>query len=134
MYLQRLVMDENVQYMLLALCWFFVRPVTGKCVCVCVRATHDQEDGLHSQSRGILLLVTLLPFATFSLFHSLGYVRNKILPTIFPNESKEIASWQFKIRQGIQMWTEKNYTSAMQFVAQTEVVVVMGRLLFGIFR
>ncbi|CDS13822.1 hypothetical protein LRAMOSA05996 [Lichtheimia ramosa] len=105
-YLQRLVMDENVQYMLLALCWFFVNPVT----------------------------VTLLPFATFSLFHSLGYVRNKILPTVYPSECKEITSWQFKIRQGIQMWTEKNYTSAMQFVAQTEVVAVMGRLLLGIFR
>lgn len=32
-YAQRLVMDENVQYLLLALYWFFSSPITGKCVC-----------------------------------------------------------------------------------------------------
>ncbi|KAL1928657.1 hypothetical protein VTP01DRAFT_2443, partial [Rhizomucor pusillus] len=104
-YAQRLVMDENVQYLLLALYWFLSRPIT----------------------------VTLIPFATFSTFHALGYIRTNIIPTVFPAPSNG-GTWQGRVQQQIKAWTDKNYDAAMRFVAQIEVVVIMGRLLLGIFR
>ncbi|KAI7851291.1 hypothetical protein BDC45DRAFT_224464 [Circinella umbellata] len=110
-YAQRLVMDENVQYLLLALYWFFSKPIS----------------------------VTLVPYATFSTFHALGYVRSNIIPTVFPvpsstASSSRAATWQAKTQQRIKSWTDKNYDTAMRFVAQIEVVGIMGRLLLGIFR
>jgi hypothetical protein len=41
-YIQRALMDENVQYLLLALYWYLQKPI----------------------------YITLIPFATFSLFHT----------------------------------------------------------------
>ncbi|KAI9484337.1 hypothetical protein BDB00DRAFT_775144 [Zychaea mexicana] len=113
-YAQRLVMDENVQYLLLALYWFFSKPIS----------------------------VTLVPFATFSTFHALGYVRSNIIPTVFPVPPSTASSssgsgpvtWQAKTQQRIKSWTDKNYDAAMRFVAQIEVVGIMGRLLLGVFR
>ncbi|KAI9316758.1 hypothetical protein BX666DRAFT_1946650 [Dichotomocladium elegans] len=112
-YAQRLVMDENIQYFLLALYWFFSYPIT----------------------------VALLPYATFSTFHALGYFRSNIIPTVFPappssgaSSSNAPTSWQVKTQQQIKGWTDKNYESAMRFVAQIEVVGIMGRLLLGIFK
>ncbi|CDS02767.1 hypothetical protein LRAMOSA00171 [Lichtheimia ramosa] len=117
-YAQRLVMDENVQYLLLALYWFFSSPIT----------------------------VTLVPYATFSLFHALGYVRSNIIPNVFPaapaaaaaasssSSGASTTTWQAKTQQQIKAWVDKNYETAMRFVAQIEVVGIMGRLLLGIFR
>ncbi|KAG2217803.1 hypothetical protein INT45_005633 [Circinella minor] len=110
-YAQRLVMDENVQYLLLALYWFFSKPIS----------------------------VTLVPYATFSTFHALGYIRSNIIPTVFPVPSSTASSsravtWQAKTQQRIKSWTDKNYDTAMRFVAQIEVIGIMGRLLLGIFR
>ncbi|KAI9249188.1 hypothetical protein BDA99DRAFT_590232 [Phascolomyces articulosus] len=115
-YAQRLVMDENVQYLLLALYWFLSKPIS----------------------------VTLVPYATFSTFHALGYIRSNIIPTLFPvppstasssggNNNRPV-TWQAKTQQGIKSWTDKNYDTAMRFVAQIEVVGIMGRLLLGVFR
>lgn len=80
-----------------------------------------------------LVLVTLIPFATFSTFHALGYIRTNIIPTVFPAPSNG-GTWQGRVQQQIKAWTDKNYDAAMRFVAQIEVVVIMGRLLLGIFR
>ncbi|KAI8090003.1 uncharacterized protein BX664DRAFT_146794 [Halteromyces radiatus] len=110
-YVQRMVVDENVQYFLLALYWFFSSPVE----------------------------VTLIPFATFSTFHSLGYIRTNIIPTVFPvprqaSGSNTPATWQAKTQQAIKSWTDKNYGYAMRFVATAEVTIIMPRLVLGLFR
>ncbi|KAI8144460.1 hypothetical protein BJV82DRAFT_68836 [Fennellomyces sp. T-0311] len=113
-YAQRLVMDENVQYLLLAMYWFFTSPIS----------------------------VTLVPFATFSTFHALGYVRSNIIPTVLPapastassSSGSRPATWQAKTQQQIKSWTDKNYDKAMRFVAQIEVIGIMGRLVLGLFR
>ncbi|ORZ15097.1 hypothetical protein BCR42DRAFT_416401 [Absidia repens] len=111
-YGQRLVMDENVQYFLLALYNFFSDPIE----------------------------VTLIPFVTFSIFHALGYTRTNIIPTVFPSPQQPTSSstpaptWQSNTQQTIKSWTEKNYSSAMRFVATAEVTIIMPRLLLGLFR
>ena len=87
-------------------------------------------------------LVTLVPYATFSTFHALGYVRSNIIPTVFPvppstassSSGSRPVTWQAKTQQHIKSWTDKNYDTAMRFVAQIEVIGIMGRLLLGIFR
>ncbi|KAG0162049.1 hypothetical protein DFQ30_004196, partial [Apophysomyces sp. BC1015] len=104
---QRLVMDENVQYLLLAIYWFFSPP----------------------------LLVTLVPYATFSWFHALGYIRTQLLPTVAPVAAGSTDNWQKKAQTVIAKWIdETNYKSAMRMVAQTEVVGIMGRLILGLFK
>ncbi|KAI9473595.1 MAG: hypothetical protein EXX96DRAFT_487981 [Benjaminiella poitrasii] len=115
-YARKLVMDENAQYLLLAFFWFFSSPIA----------------------------VTLIPFATFSAFHALGYVRTNIIPTVFPRPATAAANstngnapaiaWQVKTQQRIKAWTDKYYGVAMRFVAQSEVTVVAVRLIFGLFR
>ncbi|ORY94852.1 hypothetical protein BCR43DRAFT_494697 [Syncephalastrum racemosum] len=107
-YMQRLIMDENVQYMVLAFYWCLSRPMT----------------------------VTLIPYATFSLFHSLNYIRSNIIPTVFPaaQGAAGASSWQAKTQQRLKAWQDSNYEPAMRFVAQIEVIGIMGRLLLGIFQ
>jgi len=114
-YLQRALMDENVQYFALALYWFFHKPV----------------------------LVTLIPFCTFSLFHSLTFVRTTLLPKV-PSASpgnkppqadkakpQPPAGPLANVSKGIQAWVKEHFESAMLFVGFVEVIVVMGRVLIG---
>ncbi|KAI8064378.1 hypothetical protein BC940DRAFT_96284 [Gongronella butleri] len=108
-YAQRLMQDENFQYLLLALFWFFSQPVE----------------------------VSLIPFATFSLFHALGYVRQQVIPTVFPvprSNNASPATWQARTQQRIKVWTDKNYGAAMRFVATAEVTIIMPRLILGLFK
>ncbi|KAI9014880.1 hypothetical protein BC832DRAFT_173709 [Gaertneriomyces semiglobifer] len=55
-FLQRLLRDENTQYLMLALFWYFSKPLT----------------------------VSLIPYTVFSFFHSLNYVRSEIVPIFLP--------------------------------------------------
>ncbi|KAI8083362.1 uncharacterized protein B0P05DRAFT_467831 [Gilbertella persicaria] len=111
-YARKLVMDENAQYLLLALFWFFSNPIT----------------------------VSLIPFFTFSAFHALGYIRTNIIPNLFPrpttasNSGDASVSWQAKTQQQIKSLTDKYYGAAMRFVAQSEVTVIAVRLLIGLLR
>ncbi|RUS17177.1 hypothetical protein BC937DRAFT_90299 [Endogone sp. FLAS-F59071] len=109
-YAQRFFMDENVQYLFLAFYWYSNAPI----------------------------FFTLIPFATFSTFHTLSYLRTSIIPTLFPVVSVQAASsapapsgFSAQISQFIKQWTDHNYGPAMQFVSYVEVVGVMGRLLLG---
>ncbi|KAH9458000.1 hypothetical protein MJO28_005060 [Puccinia striiformis f. sp. tritici] len=106
-YLQRAAMDENVQYLVVALYWFFSKPI----------------------------FVTLLPFAIFSTFHSLSFIRTTFLPKV---PSKKDASGAEQPQQvgvvlsrGIQSWVKQNYESAMYCVAFIEVLVIQGRVTLG---
>ncbi|GAA5827598.1 hypothetical protein JCM3770_005939 [Rhodotorula araucariae] len=109
-YLQRALLDENVQYLLLALYWFLQKPI----------------------------YLTLIPFATFSLFHALTFLRTSVLPKppAAAGKSAPAAAAQpqtagMKASKTIQVWVKANYEKAMLFVAFVEVVVVFGRVLLG---
>ncbi|GAA5872564.1 hypothetical protein JCM8547_006944 [Rhodosporidiobolus lusitaniae] len=109
-YIQRALLDENVQYLLLAVYWFLQKPI----------------------------IVTLIPFATFSLFHTLTFLRTSVLPKAPSAPSgKNAPSSQVplgpgaKLSKAIQVWVKANYEKAMLFVAFVEVGVVFGRLLLG---
>ncbi|GAA5836447.1 hypothetical protein JCM11251_007082 [Rhodosporidiobolus azoricus] len=114
-WVQRALLDENVQYLLLALYWFMQKPI----------------------------YVTLLPFATFSLFHTLTFLRTSVLPKVPSAPAKGAAAQHHqqqqqqaltggaKLSKMIQVWVKANYEKAMQFVAFVEVMVVFGRLVLG---
>lgn len=80
----------------------------------------------------------MVPFFTFSAFHALGYVRNNIIPNVFPTAARTNgdapATWQAKAQQGIKTWTDKYYSTAMRFVAHSEVTIIAPRLILGLFR
>ncbi|GAA5979798.1 hypothetical protein JCM11641_002697 [Rhodosporidiobolus odoratus] len=119
-WLQRALLDENVQYLLLAGWWFVQKPIT----------------------------LTLLPFCTFSLFHTLTFLRTSVLPKVpspTPGQKKSATGTPaatatasgvpdapgVKVSRGIQTWVKAHYEQAMLFVAFIEVVGVFGRLLLG---
>ncbi|GAA6033397.1 hypothetical protein JCM8097_006731 [Rhodosporidiobolus ruineniae] len=109
-YVQRALLDENVQYLLLALYWFLQKPI----------------------------YVTLVPFATFSLFHTLTFLRTSVLPKApaapagaAKNATQPPAAGAAKLSKQIQVWVKAHYEQAMLFVAFVEVLLVFGRLLLG---
>ncbi|CAG8468295.1 15341_t:CDS:2 [Cetraspora pellucida] len=106
-YFQKINRDENVFYLVLACVWFMNAPV----------------------------FVTLLPYATFSLFHLITYIRANILPTFFPSSVSGSSSshsssaspyeqYAANISRFIQSWVHKNYDKAMRTVSFVEVVVI----------
>lgn len=81
---RRAFADENVQYMLLALFWYVISNRRGS-------LTHGQVDlqadrtYVYSLSQAMsLIAVTIIPFATFSLFHCLTFLRTNIIPKFVP--------------------------------------------------
>jgi len=110
---QRLLMDENVQYLILAFYWYCTAPI----------------------------FVTLIPFATFSTFHVLSYFRTNIIPTFFPTKpgtaqaangvAPASSGIPAQLSEFIKRLTDQNYGPAMQFVSNVEVIAVMGWLLLG---
>ncbi|PWN49655.1 hypothetical protein IE53DRAFT_317244, partial [Violaceomyces palustris] len=112
-YIQRAAMDENVQYLLLALYWWFSKPI----------------------------FLTLIPYVTFSLFHVLTFVRTTIIPMAFPAPAPPAGgrtdgaaptpqTGPAKAAKFIQGWVKANYDPAMKFVAYAEVAI-FARVLFG---
>lgn len=116
-YIQRALMDENVQYLFLAVYWFMSRPI----------------------------FITLIPFVTFSLFHVLTFLRTTVIPIIFPSASPSPGANQAaaggapaaqptappaKIAKLVHGWVKANYEPAMRFVAYAEVAI-FARVLFG---
>uniref|UniRef100_A0A1D1XK92 Tetra-spanning protein 1 n=1 Tax=Anthurium amnicola TaxID=1678845 RepID=A0A1D1XK92_9ARAE len=102
-YLQRIKNDENVFYLALALMWFMSTPV----------------------------FVTLIPYATFSLFHFITYLRVYILQAFSP-ASPGTQTRDNSASRHIQIWVHKNYEPAMKMVSFVEVVVITLFLLFNI--
>ncbi|KAK4049780.1 Transmembrane nucleoporin [Microbotryomycetes sp. JL221] len=107
-YIQRALLDENVQYLLLALYWFMQKPI----------------------------YVTLIPFATFSLFHTLTFFRTTVLPkpptaAAGSKTAPQPTTASAKLSKQIQTWVKANYEKAMLFVSFIEVVLVFGRILLG---
>jgi len=103
-YFRRAMLDENVQYFLLAIVWFTSKPIT----------------------------VTLLPYMVFSLFHALTFTRttliSQFLPPGPPNSSG--TPGPHPLAKRFQVWIKANYDSAMRIVAFTELVIFV-RIFLG---
>jgi hypothetical protein len=83
--------------------------------------------------------VTLIPYATFSLFHFITYLRANILQAFSPapahSSSGSSSGTQTRANSAskfIQIWVHKNYEPAMNMVSFVEVVVITLFLLFNI--
>lgn len=104
--------------------------------------------------------VSIIPFATFSLFHSLTFLRTNILPKFIPSVSTLItfSSRQLmtsrrpppqaqpgqpapqrpppamleKLSRAIHLWVKGNYDTAMRFVAYAEMAILARSVLGAI--
>ncbi|KAI9360182.1 hypothetical protein BD770DRAFT_385038 [Pilaira anomala] len=70
------------------------------------------------------ITVTLIPFFIFSIFHTLTYTKSTLLPFLSIPKSE--------LDSKIQYFTDTYHTTAMQYVAYIEVVIILGRLILGI--
>ncbi|KAF8898370.1 hypothetical protein BD779DRAFT_3443 [Infundibulicybe gibba] len=103
-FFRRAMLDENIQYFLLALFWFTSKPIP----------------------------VTLLPFAIFSLFHALTFTRTTLMPQFLPPGPPNAAGQPqpHSVAKKLQAWVKANYDSAMRVVALTELLI-LGRVFIG---
>ncbi|KAK4688830.1 transmembrane protein 33, partial [Tremellales sp. Uapishka_1] len=103
---RRAFVDENVQYAVLAMYWWISKPIN----------------------------ISILPFATFSLFHCLTFIRTNILPKFVaapppqaagatPGQQRQLTALENVSRQ-IQLWVKNNYDTAMRFVAFAELLIL----------
>ena len=96
-------MDENVQYLVIALYWSYVKPIA----------------------------ITLIPFMTFSLFHLLTFTRATILPAMSSTRAADgSAQPGGGASKMIQSWVKDNYDRAMRFVSYAELAI-FARVLIG---
>ncbi|KAI8799711.1 hypothetical protein BJ742DRAFT_781099 [Cladochytrium replicatum] len=106
-YLQRILMDENTQYLLLSLIWLTSGPIW----------------------------VTLIPFCTFSFFHALTYTREQILPNLFPAPGAATPgtfSFARAVSNRIGQFMTTYQTPALYFVAYTEVYIIFPYVVLSI--
>jgi len=97
-YVRKALLDENVQYFLLAFFWWTSRPVT----------------------------VDLLPYAIFSLFHALTFTRTTLMPQFLPQGPPTTAGGPpapHPLAKKLQAWVKANYDRAMSVVAYTEILI-----------
>ncbi|KAJ3089854.1 hypothetical protein HK102_005311 [Quaeritorhiza haematococci] len=104
-YLERVLMDENAHYLILAIVWWSSRP----------------------------LWVTLIPFVTFSLFHSLTYFRQEIIPQFFASPAGTQFSLSRKLSHAIGTFVSSYQQNALYFVAYLEVWLIMPFIIVSIF-
>ncbi|KAF8457549.1 hypothetical protein BDZ91DRAFT_744042 [Kalaharituber pfeilii] len=107
-----LLADENVQYLAMALIW------------------------LYSKS----IYFALLPFAVYSTFHFLSYLRTNVIPTFIPPTYTPGASptsrqvIQHPISEAIGRFVKQNYDTSMHLVSNLEIFlwvrVFLGALVF----
>jgi len=80
--------DENVQYLLMALVWLYSKPV----------------------------YFALFPFAVYSTFHFLTYLRANLLPVVLPASSGAVSD-------AVSRFVKKNYDASMHLVANLELLL-----------
>lgn len=78
----------------------------------------------------------LVPFATYSLFHTLTYIRNHVIPTFVPDvkdngSATAQSSPAGKASVAINNFVKSNYEAAMQKVSFFETVILSLRLILG---
>ncbi|KAJ7630721.1 hypothetical protein FB45DRAFT_916385 [Roridomyces roridus] len=104
-FIRRAMLDENVQYFLLAFFWWSSKPIA----------------------------ITLFPYAIFSLFHALTFARTTLMPQFLPPgppASAGGAPTPHPMAKRLQQWVKANYDTAMRVVAYTELVIFI-RVLLG---
>lgn len=104
-YIKRALLDENVQYFLLAFFWWSSKPVR----------------------------IALLPYAIFSLFHALTFTRTTLMPQFLPPGPPATAGGPPQphiIARKLQAWVKANYDSAMRAVAYIELLIFV-RIIVG---
>ncbi|KAF9960224.1 hypothetical protein BGZ72_007615 [Mortierella alpina] len=106
-FLQSVLVEENVQYFLMAIFWWRSTP----------------------------MIAPLMPYAIFAFFNALNFTRTNLIPVFFPATADGAAgakaSQAAALSRKIQVWTDKNHANAMAFVAYVEVIGVMGSLILG---
>jgi hypothetical protein len=103
-YLQRILLDENSQYLLLAAIWLSNSPIW----------------------------VTLIPYTTFSVFHSLTYIKNDVIPTLAPSTAPSSGIAR-RLQHAIQQFSQTYQTKALEMVAYSEVWLTVPVLILYIF-
>jgi len=104
-FLRKAMLDENVQYFLLALFWWTSKPIT----------------------------IALLPYAIFSLFHALTFTRTTLMPQFLAQGPPATAGGPptpHKLAKKLQVWVKSNYDTAMRAVAYVELIIFV-RVLLG---
>ncbi|KAG6902804.1 hypothetical protein C0995_011291 [Termitomyces sp. Mi166 len=104
-YIRRAMLDENVQYFILAFFWWSSKPIA----------------------------IALLPYTIFSLFHALTFTRTTLMPQFLPPgppSSSNGAPQPHPIAKKLQVWVKANYDTAMRVVAFTELVILV-RVVLG---
>jgi len=108
-YVKRALLDENVQYFILAFFWWSSKPIA----------------------------IALLPYTIFSLFHALTFTRTTLMPQFLPPGPPTTAGGApqpHPVAKKLQSWVKANYDTAMKAVAYIELVifvrVVLGALTF----
>ncbi|KAJ3193730.1 hypothetical protein HK101_004274 [Irineochytrium annulatum] len=104
-YLERVMMDENTQYLILALIWLTSKPVW----------------------------IVLIPFATFSLFHSLNYTRSELLPKLFPPSSALHATISQRVAPAILAFSQNYQGRSLRLIAYVEVWGILPYLIISVF-
>ncbi|KZZ86797.1 endoplasmic reticulum protein [Ascosphaera apis ARSEF 7405] len=103
--LLRLGMDENVQYLIMALVWLYAREIT----------------------------FALVPFAIYSIFHVASYSRSYLIPTIFPpTRNSDGTLTQHVWIDSLSRFVKTYHDASMSIVAQFELMVLV-RLFFTAF-
>jgi len=106
-YVRRALLDENVQYFLLAFFWWTSKPVA----------------------------ITLLPYMIFSLFHALTFTRTTLMPRFLPQGPAATSGGPptpHPLAKKLQAWVKANYDTAMKVVAYAELAILF-RVVFGMF-
>ncbi|KAI8919146.1 hypothetical protein DFJ77DRAFT_453157 [Powellomyces hirtus] len=101
-YLHRILADENSWYFALALNWAVSKP----------------------------LLVTLLPYTVFSLFHSLNYFRSEVVPALLPPAQHPTITP--RVQDAILRLVKSYQNPALRLVAFAEVWFLFPTITFGV--
>jgi len=99
-YLRRAMLDENVQYFLLAFFWWSSKPVT----------------------------ITLVPYMIFSLFHALTFTRTTLMSQFLKPAPPATAGGPPQpppLAKKLHAWVKANYDTAMKFVANVELFILL---------
>ncbi|KIY51345.1 hypothetical protein FISHEDRAFT_70982 [Fistulina hepatica ATCC 64428] len=105
-FIKRALMDENFQYFVVALMWWTSKPV----------------------------MIALIPYMIFSVFHALSFTRTTILPQVLAQGPPATAGGPptpHPLQRQLQTWVKNNYDGAMRIVAYAEILIAV-RVLIGV--
>ncbi|KAL6304212.1 hypothetical protein BKA93DRAFT_784378 [Sparassis latifolia] len=97
---RRVLMEENVQYLLLAIFWWSSKPVA----------------------------VALIPYAIFSLFHALTFTRTTLMPQLLASGPPATAGGPPTppaLAKKLHLWVKAHYDTAMRVVAYAELLIML---------